>query len=245
MFFIYLRKLSTIAAVFMLSGCATINFSANYYTPPDNYRAEVKSLWDEYLAHASLSTGYKLNIVSDRECMDGIPEIEQTTVKFPDNFIKYVYQNYYDSRFKVLLCVASHEVCHNEYRLFDQSNPKAHFQVDQKAIELIKARTSFSSEDYYASLMVVKDYWFARKGVGGHLFNAGWNMASAASMFYGGPGYFRDWFATDLSGRLALISRRYKVHSGSRFQRSPGNNKTIRLEEENFAPLFLAKNVSP
>jgi len=225
----------------LLGGCATVNFSANYYTPPDNYQVEVKKEWDTYLKQAALLNNYNLEIVSDRGCMNGIPEITGVTVKMPQNFIKYVYQNYYDDRFKVLLCVESHEICHNEYRLFDQSSPQAHFQVDQKAIELLRARTILCEDDYYKSLFVVKDYWFARKGVGGHFFNLGWNMVNAASIYYGGPSYFRDWFATDLNKRMALFARRYNVRSGSKFQRSSGYNRKISLEKEDFADIFLAK----
>jgi len=227
----------------LLSGCATVNFSANYYTPPDNYQAEVRKLWHEFMSRVSLLYDYKMNIVSEHECKNGIPEIEQRTVKIPDNFIKYIYQNYYEDRFKVLLCTASHEVCHIEYNLLDQSTPEAHFQVDQKAIEVLKTITICSTEDYYKSLMVMRDYWFARKGAGGHMFNVGWNILNAASVAYGGSGYFVDWFATDLDGRLALISKQYGIESGSRFKRSLGDNKIICLEESNFESLFLTKKI--
>lgn len=230
-----------VSGILVLVGCAAVNFSANYYKPPEKYQAEVKKLWGQYLSYAALANEYKLDIVTDRDVRNGSPLIEQTTVKIPDNFIKYVYQNYYESRFKVLLCVASHEICHSEYRLYDQSNPKAHFVVDQRAIELVKAKTTCTDADYYNSLRVVKDYWFARKGVGGHMLNAGWNLSCVASMYYGGPGYFRDWYATDLSARLGLIARQYKIKRGSRFKRSNGDNKKISLEDDGLGRIFLAK----
>ena len=66
----------------------------------------------------------------------------------------------------------------------------------------------------------MRSYWFARKGVGGHMFNVGWNVLNLVCMAYTGSGYFANWFATDLEGRLKLISREYKVRSGISFKRS-------------------------
>ncbi len=209
----------------ILSGCATVNFSANYYTPADNYKTEIKEEWNELLAKFPLKHQYTLNIVPDRQCTTpGIPEIVSYTVKIPDSFIKYVYQNYYENRFTVFNCIFSHEVCHMEYNLHDQSTPQAHFHLDQKAIELLRDKSVSSAEDYYKSLFVLRNYWFARKGVGGHTFNAGWNILQVASLVYIGSAHFVDWFATDLDKRLALISKEYKVHPGSCFKRYQGNN---------------------
>lgn len=208
----------------ILSGCATVNFSAKYYTLPDNYKTEIKKEWDELLAKFSLKQQYTLNIVSDRQCTTpGIPEITGYTVKIPDSFIKYVYQNYYDNRFTALNCVIAHETCHAEYTLHNQSTPQAHFQVDRKAIELLCNKGVCSAEDYYKSLFVLRNYWFARKGVGGHTFNVGWNLLQVATLVYAGSAHFVDWFATDLDKRLALISKEYKIHPGSCFKRYRGN----------------------
>ncbi len=203
-----------------LFGCSTVNFSANYYTPPDNYKTEVKKIWNESINKFALKHQYILKIVSDGECsIKGIPEISGYTVKMPESFLKYAYQNYYDNRALIIDCVVAHEVSHTEFSLFDQSTPQAHFQVDKKAIELLQDKNICSAQDYYKSLFVLKNYWFARKGLAGHTFNLGWNLVQAASMAYGGPASFRDWFATDLSKRMAYISKQYKIRSGSCFKR--------------------------
>lgn len=203
-----------------LSGCSTVNFSANYYTPPDNYKAEVKKDWDTAIKKFALKNKYELRIVSDGECsLKGIPEIAGYTVKIPESFIKYAYQNYYNNRALIIDCVVAHEVSHTEFSLFNQSTPQAHFETDKKAIELLQAKGICSAQDYYKSLFVLKNYWFARKGMGGHAFNLGWNAVQVASLVYGGPASFKDWFATDLSKRMAYISKQYKVPSGSCFER--------------------------
>ena len=205
----------------LLCGCATVNFSANYYTPPPNYKAEVINSWNELIIKLPLKYNYSMNIVSDRQCkMPGIPEIAGNNVKIPDNFIKYLYQNYYNDRFTVLACVIAHELCHSEYALYNQSTPGAHFQVDQKAVELLENGHLYAPQDLYRSLFVLKNYWFARKGAGGHLFNVGWNLVNAASVVYGGPGHFADWFATDLSVRMKMCRRYYNIRDGSCFSGS-------------------------
>lgn len=203
-----------------LYGCSTVNFSANYYTPPGNYQAEVKKIWGSSMKKFALKNQYALRIVSDSECsIKGIPEISGYSVKIPESFIKYIYQNYYDDRASIIDCTVAHEVSHVEYSLFNQSTPQAHFETDKKAIELLCSKGICSAQDYYKSLFVLKNYWFARKGLGGHAFNVGWNVVQVASMAYGGPASFRDWFATDLSKRMAYISKQYKVRSGSCFKR--------------------------
>lgn len=215
------KKLTILLSlVVSLYGCSTVNFSANYYTPPDNYKTEVNKIWAGSLKKLALKNQYTLRIVSDQECsMKGIPEISGYTVKIPESFIKYAYQNYYNDRSLIIDCVIAHEVSHVEYSLFNQSTPQAHFEVDKKAIELLSSKGICSAQDYYKSLFVLRNYWFARKGLGGHTFNVGWNLAQVASMAYGGPASFRDWFATDLNKRLAFISRQYKIRSGSCFER--------------------------
>ena len=87
----------------LLSGCATLNFSANYYSPPSNYKAEVEKLWKELIYNLPLKYSYSIQIVSDEECnTKGIPGINNGVVKIPDNFIKYMYQNYYEHKFIIL-----------------------------------------------------------------------------------------------------------------------------------------------
>lgn len=203
-----------------LSGCATVNFSANYYTPPGNYKSELKGEWDQLMNEFSLKHAYNLEVVPDARCSTrGIPEINGFFVKIPESFIKYVHQNYYDKRFVVFDCVVGHEVCHTEYNLHNQSTPQAHYQVDRQAIELLKDKKICSAQDYYNSLLVLRNYWFARKGLGGHTFNVGWNLAQVAALVYGGSASFKDWFATDLDKRLALIRKEYGARSNLCFKR--------------------------
>lgn len=223
------KNIFLIVIALFLPGCATVNFSANYFTPPDNYKDEVKNEWSGLTGKFALKNQYLLKLVSDRECSTpGIPEINGNTVKIPETFIKYIYQNYYDNKFLVLNCIISHELCHTEYSLYNQSTPQAHFQVDKKAIELLQDKNICTAQDYYKSLFVLRNYWFARKGVAGHTFNIGWNVAQVASLVYAGSANFVDWFATDLDKRLALISKAYRVRSGSCFKRYQ-EAKTLQL----------------
>lgn len=210
----------SVLVLFLLTGCATVNFSANYYVPPQNYRAEIEGLWREFVSAVPLKYVYSFHIVSDRECKAGIPYIEKHDLKIPDNFLKYTYQNYYVDRFVILSSLVAHEICHAEYGLANGRTPKEHFAVDKKAIEMLAKADICSAEDFYKSLQVMRSYWFARKGVGGHMFNVGWNVLNLACMAYTGNGYFANWFATDLEARLKLISREYKVRSGTNFKRS-------------------------
>jgi len=196
--------------LFFISGCATLNFSANYYSPPSNYKSEVNNLWTEINSNFSLKYKYTLRIVDDNECqMPGIPENDNGVVKLPVNYLKYVYQNYYDNRFTILTCLIVHELCHSEYDLPDNP-PETHFQTDLKAISLLSCYTTISAEDYYKSIYVVKNYWFARKGIAGHAFNVGWNALQIVSLVNGGSYCFMDWFATDLDVRLNLLSSKYE-----------------------------------
>lgn len=202
------RLLYILVLLITTNGCATINFSANYYTPPENYQIEVRKLWNELLIKLPLKYSYNMSIVSDNGCkgMKGVPEIESGNVRLPDNFVKYVYQNYYDDRFKIMTCIIAHELCHSEYNIGMES-PEVHVQVDARAGELLERNTDISPQDFYSSLFVLRNYWIARKGVVGHLSNIGWNAISLVSLLYGGSYYFVDWFATDLDKRMAAIYR--------------------------------------
>jgi hypothetical protein len=97
------------------------------------------------------------------------------------------------------------------------STAQAHFQVDVKAAELLGGKADITASDFYKSLFVLRNYWFSRKGMGGHLFNAGWNLVNVATLVYGGSGYFRDWFATDVSKRMSLYIKHYKIKNRSCF----------------------------
>ena len=204
-----------------LHGCATVNFSANYYTPPDNYRQEVMLIWNTVRRQFHSQHNYAMTIVSgsNSKKLKGIPAISGTTVIVPDEFIRYIYQNYYNDRAAVLTCTVVHELCHTEYGLVS-SPPEKHLETDFAAIQVLGGVDSHAAPNYYKSLQVLKDYWFARKGIAGHAFNVGWNAANAAAMVFIGHGYFVDWFATDISKRLQSLSRHYKIPSGSRFRRS-------------------------
>jgi len=212
-----------ILASLTLVGCSTLNFSANHYSPPSGYLTEVKEDWGELTARFTLKYNYTMDIVTDIQCqgLKGIPEIQNTNVRLPDKFVRYIYQNYYQDRFKVLSSIFAHEICHVEYGL-PSSPPQVHFQTDQKAIEMLRSKNICSGVDYYKSLFVLRNYWFARKGVGGHAFNIGWNILQVASLVYAGSAHFVDWFATDLDKRLQLIARQYKIKGYSCFKRSQG-----------------------
>jgi len=199
-----------------------LNFSANYYNPPQDYQAEVKNIWGEFLVKLPLKYSYSMSIVSDKECtgLKGIPEIGNRHVNMPDNMVKYTYQNYYKDRAKILNCIFAHEISHVEYNLYDMSTPQAHLQVDIKATEMLAGNTDITATDFYKSLFVLKNYWFSRKGLGGHLANVGWNIINVATLIYGGSGYFRDWFATDVNKRMSLYIRHYKLKDSSCFTRS-------------------------
>lgn len=208
-----------ISALF-LAGCSTLNFSANYYTPPSNYQAEVSQLSQKLKSQIRLKDNYSLRLIEgkDADQQKGIPFISDRTVFLPTDFVKYVYQNYYDDRFKILTSVITHEICHPEFGL-PSSPPQEHFKADVMAIKLL-GEDSETADYYYKSLFVVKNYWFARKGVAGHALNVGWNAMSGASLFFGGPAFFMDLYATDLDERMKLIARQYKSISRRSFQQT-------------------------
>ena len=226
--------------ILFLNGCATLDFSAHHYTPPSNYRAEVGQLWKELIYNLPLKYSYSMRIVSDKACKTkGVPEIASRVVKMPNNYIKYVYQNYYEDRFTVLACMIAHELCHTEYNLPDKP-PEVHFQTDEKAISLLFNYTTISAHDYYKSMSVLKNYWFARKGVAGHTLNVGWNVLQVVSLVKGGPYCFADWFATDLDKRFSLLSKRYGKPKSKCFNITKGPEGIIYTEEPKFN-FFLAK----
>jgi len=209
-------------SILLIAGCSFINFSANYYTPPADYTAELGLIWNKIRNQIPLKHQYHVRIIRDRDSdrLDGVPAVSGTTVLLPDDFVKYVYQNYYNDRFKIFGSVIVHELAHIEYDL-PSSPPEKHFETDVAAIKLL-GNDMAAAEYYYKSLYVMKDYWFARKGVAGHALNAAWNLVNAASLVYGGPAYFADLYATDLDRRMKLIVKNYKLRARGPFPRSRG-----------------------
>jgi hypothetical protein len=144
----------------------------------------------------------------------GVPQIKNGTVYLPQYFIQYVYEFYYNYRVPIFTCLIAHEIAHAEYGLPDKP-PKQHYLCDKAAIEnmLIKY-TPYNENHYYSKLKVVSDYWSARKGVGGHLANVGWNVFNMATLAYVGVGSLGNLYATDISTRLKLMK---KDHPSVRF----------------------------
>lgn len=213
-------SLFVLCVVIGVSGCSVVNFSANYYTPPPGYRQEVLSLYNGVVHQVGFGRQVQLRILTERQTkgLKGIPASSGNTVILPENFVKYVYQNYYNDRNVVLTCVIVHELSHIQYDLPSRP-PKEHFKTDVQAIAVM-GNNPETVKNYYSSLQVMKDYWFARKGMAGHTFNVGWNAVNAASMAVGGPGVFVDWFATDLNERMKLIARNFKIPARMTLRRS-------------------------
>jgi len=212
----------------LLSSCATVNFSANYYNPPANYKEEVAQNWQALKTRLPLKYNYSLGLIEGKESnkLNGIPAISNQTIHLPVDFIKYIYQNYYNERFKILTSVIAHELCHTEFNLASEP-PKEHFKTDLAAIKLL-GENEETVRIYYQSLTVMKNYWFARKGMAGHALNAGWNAINVASVMYGGPGFFGDLYGTDLNKRLSLIKKQYKLKRPLTFERSSeGDEKNL------------------
>lgn len=206
--------------LYLLSGCSTVNFSANYYSPPENYQQEAVAFWRVATQNLTLKNDYVITFIegADSRRLKGIPAISGNVVHLPIDFVKYVYQNYYHDRARILISVIAHEVCHREFGLPSQP-PVEHLKTDVAAIKLM-GENSETAENYYRSLVVMKDYWFARKGMAGHAVNLGFNAVGMASAFYGGPGFFGDLYGTDLNKRLALLRKHYKIRRSGKFKRS-------------------------
>lgn len=203
-----------------LTGCATVNFSANYYTLPDTYQAEIQGIWEKLVLQYQLSGDYKISVIDgdDEKKAKGIPFISNKTVYLPKIFIKYVYQIYYDDRFIVLTSVITHEVCHALYGLPSEPADE-HVKTDLAAINLL-GTSEETVKNYLNSLVVVKNYCFARKGMAGHALNVGLNALSVGSVVMGGPGVFMDLYATDLTRRLKLLKRHYRLKSVKAFPKT-------------------------
>ena len=204
----------------LTNGCSVINFSANYYAPPANYQKEVSDIWEKVTAQLPLKNAYRARIIQGRDSnrLDGIPAVSDRTVLLPNDFVKYIYQNYYNDRAKILVNVMVHEICHPEFGL-PSKPPEEHFKADMAAIKLLGGDIK-TAQYYYQSLYVMKNYWYARKGVAGHALNLGWNAINGVSAVLGGPAAFADFYATDLSHRMNLIAQQFRPISRSCFPRS-------------------------
>lgn len=209
----------------LLGGCSTVNFSANYYTLPKAYYTEVLGVWSELNLQFNLPPAYSVRVLTGEEerKSKGIPFISGNTVYLPEIFIKYVYQNYYDDRLIVLTSVITHEICHKLYGLPSEPADE-HFKTDAAAIKLL-GTSQETVRNYYNSLVVTKNYCFARKGMAGHALNVGLNALSVGSMVMGGPGVFIDLYATDLTRRIKLIKRAFRLGSVKGFPKTHEKRK--------------------
>jgi len=209
-----------LALILFFCGCSTVNFSANYYDPPDNYKTEMGYLWIDLQKQIDLKYSYEIHIVEDEisDKLNGIPAISERKILLPNDFIKYVYQNYYNDRYFIIGSVIIHELMHSEVGL-PSKPPEEHVKTDVAAIKVL-GEDEETIKNYYRALHVMHNYWFARKGMGGHALNAGWNIANMASLFYIGKGYFRDWYATDLKVRMKMIKGHYGIKVYTSFERS-------------------------
>jgi len=115
----YKFRLMVLFVVLSLSGCSVINFSANYYTPPANYQNEILQIWKKLKGQIPLKYDYKLSIIGGKDFnkLNGIPAISNRNVLLPEDFVKYVYQNYYDDRSKIFSSVIVHEISHSRTKL--------------------------------------------------------------------------------------------------------------------------------
>lgn len=212
-----IRIIAAFLCAVLVCGCATVDFSAVRYTPPPCYKQESLDFLAALQKQLALDHRYTFVIVDDKACSHaGIPEISGYTVKIPELVLKYLYQNYYRHRYHVLASVACHEIAHYEFN----SGEKQHFLVDIQAIGLFQRGTLLVPADFYKSLLVLRNYWAARKGVGGQAANIGWNAVQVAALATIGVGVFSDWYATDMNKRVQQIVRKYAIKDRHPYERS-------------------------
>ncbi len=219
-----------------LSGCATLNFSSKYYNPPSDYQAEVKAICGKLINGLKTTPGlkynYKIKICTERETKpSGIPQVapdkqlpggSNFTIYLPDYFIRYVYEFYYKYREVILASIITHEIAHREFNLPDIP-PAAHYLTDKAAVEKLLCYTPATITDFYNSLYVLHYYWKARKGAAGHAGNILLNVGSVASAAFGGPSFFGDLYATDVTTRIYKFRRDFPAYSKIIFKRSKNN----------------------
>lgn len=214
-----MRILLVIFLCLGLAGCATVNFSSKYYTPQANYKDDVAYVFNTVTQSMPLKYTYSFWITEDKQTNPpGIPQVDAKDrnnenhyrIAIPDYFVKYIYEFYYNNRYEILITIFLHEIAHIEFGIASQP-PATHYLCDKSAIEnLLKPHNRlYGVNEFYSMLIVMQNYWQARKGLGGHLFNIGWNVFNAATLFFYGQGTFTDWFATDIDTRINLLRRDY------------------------------------
>lgn len=196
-----------------LGGCASFK-SASLIA---DHQQEVRQLLSKINGTFPLKHQYQVRILPNKQMKKtkGVPAISQLTLIFPEDFVKYVYQKYYADRHKIFTCIMAHEISHTEFGL-PSKPPNQHYLTDKAAIQLL-GDSEESIQYYYDSLRVMKKYWLASRPVGGHLWNAGWNLGNVALMAYTGQGIFIDWYATDLKKRMKLLRKEYNINHKSSF----------------------------
>jgi len=237
-----IRKILVILLCLGLGGCATVNFSSKYYTPPPDYKDDVALVFNTITKSVPLKYTYAYKISKDRETeIPGVPQIKNGEISIPDYFLRYIYEFYYNNRFEILICIFLHEMAHSEFNLPDKP-PETHYLCDREAIErLLKPyNTLYGVNDFYSALCVVDNYWRARKGLGGHLFNIGWNVLNAISLFYGGSGSIGDLYAVDIATRVQLTRRDYP-NVKFVFKRSQKDDTRTSSENINLDSIFSTK----
>lgn len=225
-----------------LVGCATVNFSSKYYTLPENYKDDIALVFNTITKSISLKYAYAYRITKDNEtATPGVPQNENCVISIPDYFIRYVYEFYYNNRFEIFICLFLHEIAHSEFNLPSEP-PKTHYLCDREAIEkLLKPyNTLYGVNDFYSTLCVIDNYWRARKGLGGHFFNIGWNALNAISLFYGGSGSIGDLYAVDIATRVQLMRRDYR-NVKFIFKRSQKDNTITTSGNINFDSISSSK----
>ena len=201
---------------FGLVGCATVNFSSKYYQLPENYKEDIETILRSVILPIKSSRPWYICVDECDKSASGIPYTDKTTaIYLPKTFLQYVYEFYYNDRRTIILCTFLHEIAHTEFNL-PSKPPDQHYLTDKATIENLFyspinsiSTAFFTPSDMYSSLLVMQDYWRARKGLGGHLFNIGWNVLNLATLAYAGSGTFVDWFATDIATRINLLRRDY------------------------------------
>jgi hypothetical protein len=219
--------------VLLLSGCAAVNFSSKYYNPPSSYQNDVELISAKLISGLKTKPGlkynYKIKICSEKETKpSGIPQValnkevpdgRNFTIYLPEYFIRYVYEFYYNYREVILASIIAHEIAHREFNLPD-TPPATHYLTDKEAISKILPYTPATTTDFYNSLYVLHYYWKARKGVAGHAGNVLLNVGSVASAAFGGPSFFGDLFATDVTTRIYKFRHDFPAYSKITFKRS-------------------------
>ncbi|MDO8488822.1 MAG: hypothetical protein Q7S42_01740 [Candidatus Omnitrophota bacterium] len=199
----------------LLSGCASVNFSSKYYSLPANYEKDLNDVWNQMITKIPLKykNSYSYRIVKDNQTKPaGIPQSRQegnnVVILIPEYFVKYVWEFYYPKyNQEIMSCLFAHELGHPESQ-YSSKTPKEHLLCDKYTIKNLLLPPA-TVTTYYSTLIVVRDYWSARKGAGGHLFNAGWNSLNIASTIFVGVGFIGDLYATDLNYRISSLKRAY------------------------------------